>query len=286
MGQRNWNILSWNVRGINSEQKLLAIRNCVESCGCDVVCLQETKRSAFDLAFIKTFCPKKFDKYAFIPSRGASGGLITIWNSSVFSGTVISSEFFAQVINFKSTQSDEVWNLVNVYGPCQGADRHTYTEWLFDLPIADDENWILLGDFNYIRSPTDRNKPGGDANDMLKFNEFIREQGLVELPVKGRNYTWSNMQQDPLLENSIGSSRRTNGQLRSQIQWSLHWPNQFRITLRALSLFRPLSRQAKSSDLKHTGPNTRNSLMWLANVGPNQAIYQTAPQEFVKNSRG
>jgi hypothetical protein len=58
----------------------------------------------------------------------------------------------------------------------------------------------VLGDFNFIREPSDRNKPGGDVNDMLLFNEAISNLGLVELPLKGRKFTWSNMQQDPLLE--------------------------------------------------------------------------------------
>ena len=34
---------------------------------------------------------------------------------------------------------------------------------------------------------------------MLTFNDIIREQSLVEIPIKGLSYTWSNMQQDPLL---------------------------------------------------------------------------------------
>ena len=59
---------------------------------------------------------------------------------------------------------------------------------------------VICGDFNYIRAPDNRNKPGGDANDMLTFNDFIHAQALVELPIKGRQYTWSNMQSDPLLE--------------------------------------------------------------------------------------
>ena len=66
--------------------------------------------------------------------------------------------------------------------------------------MLDDTNWIIMGDFNLIRKPSDRNRPGGDVNDMLIFNEAISELGLVELPLKGRKYTWSNMQQVPILE--------------------------------------------------------------------------------------
>ena len=35
---------------------------------------------------------------------------------------------------------------------------------------------------------------------MIAFNDFIRPQQLIELPIKGRAYTWSNMQTDPFLE--------------------------------------------------------------------------------------
>ena len=41
---------------------------------------------------------------------------------------------------------------------------------------------------------------GGDINDMFIFNEIIGHLGLLELPIKGRSYTWSNMQDNPLLE--------------------------------------------------------------------------------------
>ena len=99
------------------------------------------------------------------------------------------------------------WKLVNIYGPCQGDQRTSFTNWLFDLDIPSTEDWLLLGDFNYIRSPDNRNKPGGDVNDMFTFNDFIREQCLTDLPIKGRNFTWSNMQQTPpSLNSSIGSS--------------------------------------------------------------------------------
>ena len=41
---------------------------------------------------------------------------------------------------------------------------------------------------------------GGNVLDTLIFNDVIGHLGLVELPLKGRAYTWSSMQQDPLLK--------------------------------------------------------------------------------------
>jgi hypothetical protein len=36
--------------------------------------------------------------------------------------------------------------------------------------------------------------------DIMVFNEIISDLGLQEIPLKGRSFTWSNMQQNPLLE--------------------------------------------------------------------------------------
>jgi hypothetical protein len=64
-------------------------------------------------------------------------------------------------------------------------------------PEAD---WLILGDFNLIRKPEDRNKPGGDLGNMFKFNEAINYLGINEIVLQGRKFTWSNMQTSPLLE--------------------------------------------------------------------------------------
>lgn len=197
---QNWNVLCWNIRGLNSPEKHQALSNAINDSGCAIICLQESKMQMFDASSLKAICPRRFDQFAYIPSRGASGGIIMIWNSSIFSGRVFLSEPFALGVEFTSTQSAHQWKLVNIYGPCQGEQRVTFTNWLFNMDIPPSEDWLLLGDFNYIRSPDNRNKPGGNVHDMFTFNDFIREQNLTELPIKGRAYTWSNMQQNPLLE--------------------------------------------------------------------------------------
>jgi hypothetical protein len=44
-----------------------------------------------------------------------------------------------------------------------------------------------------------RNRDGANMTDIATFNEIISYLGLIELPIKGRAFTWSNMQMDPLL---------------------------------------------------------------------------------------
>nr|CAD39801.2 OSJNBa0071G03.15 [Oryza sativa Japonica Group]CAD40206.2 OSJNBa0019J05.4 [Oryza sativa Japonica Group] len=87
-----------------------------------------------------------------------------------------------------------------MYGPCNGPERPDFVGWLKNIQIDAQQNWLFLGDFNFYRSTYDRNKVGADMNDIFIFNEIISSLGLLEIPLKGRRFTWSNMQQNPLLE--------------------------------------------------------------------------------------
>lgn len=66
-----------------------------------------------------------------------------------------------------------------------------------NLDTSNFDDWLLVGDFNLYRNPDNRNKPGGDLAEMNMFNELIADLDLHDIPFSGRNYTWSNMQNDP-----------------------------------------------------------------------------------------
>lgn len=161
-----------------------------------LVCLQETKMSFIDKRLLRKFCPRCFDHFVYVPSVGAFGGIIVIWNSAILRGTLVETKGYGIVIDFISVH----WTLVTVYGPCRGQPRDEFVKWLYNLQIPFDDNWLLLGDFNFMRYVENRNLPGGDINDMFLFNEVIGHLGLIEIPIKRRQYTWSSMQDQPLLE--------------------------------------------------------------------------------------
>lgn len=54
--------------------------------------------------------------------------------------------------------------------------------------------------FNYFRYSHNRSREGCNINDTLLFNEAISKHALIEISLKGRRFTWSNMQEAPLLE--------------------------------------------------------------------------------------
>ena len=81
-------ILSWNIRVINDLAKWPHVRRKIE----------ESKRTSFDHAFVRCFCSKRFDKYAFVPS----GGLLILWSSRTFDGQVLLQDYCGLVVSFGS----------------------------------------------------------------------------------------------------------------------------------------------------------------------------------------
>lgn len=64
-------------------------------------------------------------------------------------------------------------------------------KWIFligfgNILMPDEIDWLLIGDFNFIRKPEDRNRPGGNALDMLRFNDALSSIGVVEIPLHGK----------------------------------------------------------------------------------------------------
>jgi exonuclease III len=87
--RRKWRVLCWNVRGLNSDGRQHEVRAKIEESECDIICLQETKCENFDWRLVRKFSPKRFDRFSFSPSAGASGGIIVLWNSTVFDGMLV-----------------------------------------------------------------------------------------------------------------------------------------------------------------------------------------------------
>lgn len=111
----------WNARGINSQSKWDAIRDTISESAASVI-LQEIKRSSFDQFYLSKFCPRQMNKFEYSVSDGVSGGLVTIWNESLF---LLTGRSF---------------HLTNIYGPCAADEKAAFIWWLynFDTNAIDD----------------------------------------------------------------------------------------------------------------------------------------------------
>ena len=141
------------------------------------------------MQFLKNICPPTLNSFAFLPSIAASGGILIACKGSVFAGNMVFSNEFAVSMEFLSLHNETKWLLTCVYGPCTAEGKLNFINWLKNIQMPEDLDWLLLGDFNLIRRPEDRNKPGGNLTEMFLFNASISKLGLIEIPLQEREFT-------------------------------------------------------------------------------------------------
>lgn len=52
-----------------------------------------------------------------------------------------------------------------------------------------DATWCVFGDFNEVRKTDERLNSNMNVRGALEFNEFIRRDGLIDIPLGGRRFT-------------------------------------------------------------------------------------------------
>jgi hypothetical protein len=88
---------------------------------------------------------------------------------------------------------------VVVYGDAQQVGKASFLVELVHIIYKTKFPLMITGDFNMTRRSSDKNKPGGFNKWSVLFNSVIAQGELMEIPLSGRRYTWSNNQEDPLL---------------------------------------------------------------------------------------
>lgn len=244
---------------MNSKEKWLALSNTINETCCEIICLQETKREHIDSNLVRKFCPKRINKFDYHPFNGASGGLLVAWNITLFHGVKVFEKKNALSIQFTSNLNGNCWIVSNIYGPCQLNERAEFLDWFQNIQMDDSTDWMVLGDFYIIRYPDKRNKDGGNLNEMMNFNAAIGELGLVEIPMKGRNFTWSNMQEAPCWKKLIGGSLQSLGHLITPTLLLHVWQNLSQIMCHISFKWAQTSQNQTSSDLRSTGYSCQTS---------------------------
>ncbi|XP_026417107.1 uncharacterized protein LOC113312577 [Papaver somniferum] len=106
-----------------------------------------------------------------------------------------------------------------IYAPCA-----SYTEdvKLFWREIEEVRSfwkypWVIGGDFNEIRFCHERSTGSDYTGGMERFNRFISKYHLIDLPLIGATYTWTN--------NQVQSVRSRIDRLLISLSWELEFPN-------------------------------------------------------------
>jgi len=116
-------IISLNVRGLGSFEKRREVRNLVREKNPFILCIQETKLAIFDDFVRNNIWGDACVGYSFRPSLGASGGLVTLWDSKEVDVWSTISFDHVLVIVGRFLSSGELFVVLNVYAPCEASSQ-------------------------------------------------------------------------------------------------------------------------------------------------------------------
>ena len=107
-------IITWNIRGLNSNHKLDLVRNFVREQKPDFLLLQETKMNKEKAEQIIAF---KIYTINANSSKGASRGTLMLWKKKCYSGTILIASKYLMIVKITSVDQKEGWYIVNIYAP-------------------------------------------------------------------------------------------------------------------------------------------------------------------------
>jgi len=185
-------ILSWNVRGLNELDKRLRIKGLIRDWKVDVVCLMETKMEVINRAVVHSLWGCQHVDWCYMGASGASGGILIMWDRRVVEKVEEYVGRYTLALSFRNAEDNFSWAFGGVYGPNDDGERRVLWDEMAGLMSWWDRPWCFGGDFNVVRFPSERSGEGGFTTAMEDFSEFIHEQSLVDVPMHGRQFTWSN----------------------------------------------------------------------------------------------
>lgn len=94
--------------------------------------------------------------------------------------------------------NDFVWVFTSVYGASDSGYYRQFWQELRDIILIFDYPWLIGGYFNATLSDDDRNLVGGGTANRNSFKSFVNRFSLIDLPMSGGRFTWTNSQHPPL----------------------------------------------------------------------------------------
>ncbi|KAJ0901627.1 putative RNA-directed DNA polymerase [Helianthus annuus] len=184
------NFVSININGVTDRRKGLWIRKIKRQVKADFVGIQETHQAGLSDFAIRSFWDRSNMCAAAVDSVGRSGGLLSIWNPDVFTvDQVVKNQRFLLLSGVLSGVDGRV-NVIKLHAPNDPVNRRSLWADLLELIGQSMELWILLGDFNDVRSEEERVNWRFDRGAMEAFNGFIDNAGLLEFPMAGGKFTY------------------------------------------------------------------------------------------------
>ncbi|XP_062118979.1 uncharacterized protein LOC133832684 [Humulus lupulus] len=186
-----FNLMSWNVRGLNKRNKQLSILDICKLNKIGIGALLETKIKG---ERIKEVMSSSFMGWDFYSNLSLEGRILLIWKACWVKIEVIKDHVQFLHCKVQIWATGQSFCLTIVYGSNQLEPRRFLWSELSSLTFPV-KPWLVVGDFNAFFDSADR--MGGKAISIKELEDAIQwlDLGIVEeVKIMGSFYTWSNNQ--------------------------------------------------------------------------------------------
>ncbi|KAL1105033.1 hypothetical protein V6Z11_D04G106700 [Gossypium hirsutum] len=157
-------ILSWNVRGLGSPQRVRRLRHLLKTCDPHIVFFMETK-----------LCGIQMER---VDPEGTRGGLCLAWRNDVNISLKNFSKRHIDVV-VHDNEREVIWRFTGFYGTPYAQDRED--SWAIPKNLRNGENnpWLVCGDFNEVMYGFE--KKGGLPRDERQMEIFRKTLEFFQL---------------------------------------------------------------------------------------------------------
>lgn len=188
-------IISWNIRGMGGKVKKRELKGLISLERPNFLCIQETRASSIEAGLCRFIWSGLTFDWVHKSACGRSGGLLSIWNSSIFQRTEVTEGEGFLCIKGAWGNNATPCAIVNIYSPCNMQGKRALWKALKELMGDDpDRCWCLAGDFNAVCSRSERKGRGffSSSAECREFEDFVLSNNLVDLPLLGWKFTCYN----------------------------------------------------------------------------------------------
>ena len=183
------NLMTWNVRGMNTQSKMDHVFNLLHSHKLSILNLVENKMCN---TAIETFMYRFGSNWTHIHNNscGSKGRILVILDNSVWDFIIISMTSQHITLHMTNTGGFTCY-LTFIYASNLVSDRELLWSKMVEDASLINSPWLAFGDFNNALSPKD--KKGGLAIPFVQMNSFkncLLQCALVESYLQGCKYTW------------------------------------------------------------------------------------------------
>ncbi|KAK2651093.1 hypothetical protein Ddye_018582 [Dipteronia dyeriana] len=128
-------------------------------------------------------------------AEGASGGLLSLWNDQFFEGFACISNKNSIILAGRLISINKMVVMCNVCTTGMESERKILWDFIVNNQVFFQYLWVLGGDFNDVLLQSKRIGEGCCQSSIRNFNAFIREAKVVDIPLLGMSFTWSNFKE-------------------------------------------------------------------------------------------